>query len=82
MAFCAICGRHHSADGGCYQTEVQGLPKTGVRDAAGKIPGRTSGERFRGIAKHADRFMLKLLLLFLALLILAMVLQALQGKLY
>ncbi len=82
MGFCAICGRQHSADVGCYQTEVQGLQKLGPDDAAGKIYDRTSGERFKIIAKPADRFMLKLLLLFLALLILAMILQSLQGKLY
>jgi hypothetical protein len=77
MAYCGICGRHHDPGAGCFDGTNQALKDTGI-DTLHRPPDAD----FRQIAKQADRWIVKVLLWILVIIVLVMVLYALGKKTY
>ncbi len=70
MGYCAICGRYHDSRTGCFDNDL-GLTPDGVDQTPHGSP-----SRFKTIARQADRFILKLLLIGLLVIVGVMVLTA------
>jgi len=72
MRYCAICGRHHESETGCFGSELGEPPNQGM----GEERSKSSPEQFKIIARQADRFIVRLLLFGLAGIALVMILVA------
>jgi len=77
MAFCAICGSNHDPDYPCSAFADGMLHDAGIE----KHPGM-SRRAFRKLEKRADRYMLKLALIAVAILILAIAASMVVGYLF
>ena len=75
MAYCAICGRTHDADLPCFDSSSQAMRCLGSDDRR-----HLSDQDFRKIAKLADKWMMKLLLVSLALIAALMILSTVLVK--
>ena len=77
MAYCAVCGRNHETGAGCFNGTAEILDKAGMN-----APQGFSHEKFRQIAKKADRWFLRLLLWALVLIVLIFLVSSLAIKTY
>ena len=77
MAYCAICGRQHDPGVGCVDGTAQLL---NVADANARE--RSSKVEFKRIAKQADKWLVKVLLWAVGLVILMFVIYSFVNKAY
>ncbi len=75
MGYCAICGRQHDPDVPCFDGGSQALRDSGIRE-----PGHPDESEFRRIAKPADKWMMKALLVLLGIIAAIMILTAILER--
>jgi hypothetical protein len=75
MAYCAICGTDHSPEYPCSGLAGDKLHEMGLNGGPGK-----SKEEFRRLEKKADRYMLKIALIAIAIFTFVIVVNFIRGN--